>query len=99
MARAIAICKGGPLDGQHISVLLDEAGSPPPLTSRAEVAGALYLPGSPIDVSDELQTRFYSDLHAAQLEHEAAFEYLPYEFTAELDENGTTITIVAGAAL
>lgn len=113
--RAIAVCKGGPLDGQHFSVLLDETGSPPPLTSRAEVAGALYLPGNPVDPDDELRARFYGLLqgdkesdedyqarlaaHDALFGHEAAFEYVPHAFTVDHDENGAVTKLTAGAAL
>jgi hypothetical protein len=69
MARAIAICKGGPLDGSAFSVELDEDGRPQPLAGRSEVCGVLYVPAGALPDVDN--TGFET------FEHEAAYEYVP----------------------
>jgi hypothetical protein len=80
MARAIAICEGGPIGGAVFSVEVDQDGTPEPLHSRAELLGVLYRPVSPTDLTEELSGRFYSDLHGG-IEHGSAWIYAAEEAT------------------
>lgn len=115
MARAIAICKGGPLDEQLFSVELDEQGSPPALDSRArldeagEVACPLYMAGTPADLSDELRKRFYGFLPDAEIAdetwdvHEERWGLVAaFEYMPHafaFETDGDEIVVVAGEAL
>lgn len=78
MARALAVCKGGPLDGQIFSVELSADGAPLPLTSREEVIGVLYSPtGETVDADDPWDV--YVDTDGAPVKplgkHTAAYVY------------------------
>lgn len=84
MSRALAICKGGPLDGVALSVTLAENGAPPPLESRAEIAGVLYVPASEITPTVDHQLLFLTETVDADgnpatdgIDHDRAFEYVP----------------------
>jgi hypothetical protein len=96
--RIIAVCVGGPLDGQHFSVLSDEQGAPQPLTSRAEVVGALYCPGKELEITVEQQLGFLEESYAEGgepstigIDHDRAVEYTPFEFELGTDEEGNTL--------
>lgn len=58
MSRVVALCKGGPLDGNAFSV---EEGQP--LDSRAELVGALYVPAGDTELPDEIRDLFPWDDH------------------------------------
>lgn len=57
--RVIAVCEGGPLDGQVFSVPLGEDGQPAPMFSRYDILGdVLYIPKAETAHTAPLQAQF-----------------------------------------
>lgn len=74
MARAVALCHGGPLDQQRFSVTVNPDGTYPPLSSRLEVLGVLYVPENPGSQAKRRVEEYHGGL--GWTDHTAVVDYV-----------------------
>jgi hypothetical protein len=101
--RIIAVCSGGPFDGMSFSTTTDDEGTPQPLASRAELAGVLYCPVKEIEATVDLQLGFLEESEAEHggaatigIDHDRAFDYRPFEYTVEYDNEDVAVGLKQG---